>query len=63
MEQETAVPVRASTSERDLVEILAVTGDDPDTIRHLIAVCEAILARRDEPTVRTEIDAIPLSVA
>ena len=54
--------MRAATTERDLVEILAVTGDDPDTLRHLIALCDAILARRDEPTVSTEIDALPLSV-
>jgi hypothetical protein len=54
--------VRAATSERDLVEILAVTGDDPATLRRLIALCDAILAARDGSSVATEIDATALSV-
>jgi hypothetical protein len=57
-----AAPVRAATSERDLVEILAVTGDDPATLRRLIALCDAILAARDGSSVATEIDATALSV-
>ena len=40
-----------------MCEILAVTGDAPDTLRMLIAMCDQIIARRPI----SEIDAVSLS--
>lgn len=59
MAKRKAAPVRAaSASTRDLHDVLAVTGDAPDTLRMLIALCDQIIARRK---VLTEIDTAPLS--
>lgn len=51
-------PVRDASDVRELADLLAVTGDDPDTLLMLIAMCDRIIARRP----CEKIDTRPLSV-